>query len=428
MERGLILKRLLVKYENSRHVSQPNTSNRRVMLRIGKNELPEYVYESAEVRDRFNYAARMLENEDVVNVEWLKDRPIISAIVLNLQQIDRAYQIADRKHPAQAAQEFGALIENALSAVKTPWIQMWRDDTCHALEQTLRLPPFCKQGVAYAREFLSMLAYYDKLDGAVITTRAFSTACFQNSKRFEQDFQDELLRAAMRFHPEMAEISAQEEFGVRERLAVLGIYSHPELYQLSGRCTVITQSGSVDLSPLFPNGIAISSSAVDDIVSFGFQSTRKIIFIENLTNYNEYLRAEITPEELVVYHGGFFSPKKRHLLQKLSESMSSGIEAYFWADIDLGGFQMFARLQKLFPELRPMRMSAEDVDRYAAFGLARDASYLQRMQTALERHEFPVFESSIRMILRHGVTIEQEVFLHLNIPEIKINQNLEARI
>jgi hypothetical protein len=215
----------------------------------------------------------------------------------------------------------------------------------------------------------------------------------------------------MGFHPEMAELSEQDEFGVREKLSLLGIYSHPELYQMSGCFTVETPSGVIDFSPLFPHGIAISGSSVDGIISFGLKAIRKVIFIENLTNYNEYLRTEINSDELVIYHGGFSSPKKRQLLQKLSEFVSSEIEMFFWADIDLGGFQMFGRLQKIFSKLSPMRMSAEEVSLYAPYGLAREASYLSRIQTALKQNEFPLFKDSMQMILRHGVTIEQEAFL-----------------
>ena len=411
MEHELILERLLEKYENSKHISQPNTSKRRVMLRINKKELPEYKYENVNVRDSFNKAVQMLEKENIVEVKFLNDRPIISVIILKIEQIDKAYRAANRINPKQAAQEFCALIESVLSAIKMPWIKSWRDDACQTIRQTLRLPSFCKQGEAYAREFLRALAYYDRLDGAVITTRAFSAACFQNSKRFEQEFQDDFLKAAMRFHPEMAEASEQEEFGAREKLALLGIYSHPELYQMSGHFSVTMQAGIIDFSPFFPYGMAISGSAVDGIISFGLQATQKIIFIENLTNYNEYLRTEIVQDELVIYHGGFLSPKKRQLLQKLSEFVPSQTKVYFWADIDLGGFRMFGRLQKIFPALSPMRMSADDVAFHAPHGLAREASYLRRLQAAMEQNEFPLFEDSIRMILQHGVTIEQEVFL-----------------
>jgi len=413
MERELILTRLLEKYENSMHVREPNASSRRVMLRIQRNELPEYVYETAEIRDRFNEAARSLERERLVKVERLKDRPVVTAIILNLEpeQLRKAYIEAGRTHPMLAAEDFCAFIENELSEVKTPWIKAWRDDTCQKIRKTLRLPAICKQGHEFAREFVGLLGYYDSLNGAAMTARALSIACFQNSKRFEQDFQPVFIREARRFDPDIAEISGQDEYGAREILALMGVYSQPELYQLSGHCRVIMRSGEFSLSPLFPYGIAIQGPVADDIESFDLQGIRKITFIENLTNYYEYLRTEIARDELAVYHGGFISPGKRQFFEKISESMTIDIETHFWADIDLGGFRMFRLLQKVFPGLRPMRMSAEEVAAYAQKGLARDAKYLARLQTALDSGEFPMFDEAIREILRCEVTIEQEVFL-----------------
>jgi len=413
MERELILAKLLEKYERSKHLSAPNTSNRRVMLSIDKKDLPEYRYETAEVRDRFNIAARALEAGGLIEVKFLCDRPVISMIVLNLRKIDDAYKAAKRTHPAQAADECVSTILDTLSEAQTPWVASWRDDICEMTRQTLRLPTFYKKGAPYAREFLRALAYYDKLRGATIATRAFSTACLNNSKRFEKEFQDEFLRAAMRFHTELAETSSQEDFGAREKLAILGINTHPELYQLSGDIAIVMRYGTIDLSPLSPHGLAIPGSAVDEILSLGMSNIGRIIFIENLTNYSEYLRTEVVPEELVVFHGGYLSPKKKQFLHKLSESASTETEAFFWGDIDLGGFQMFGHLREVFPGLRPMRMSADIVDKYAQFGLARERAYLEKLEAASRRNEFPLFEDSIGRVMHHGVTIEQEVFLQI---------------
>jgi hypothetical protein len=209
----------------------------------------------------------------------------------------------------------------------------------------------------------------------------------------------------------MADQSGHTEFGVREKLNLLGIWSQPELYQLSGNCIITTRSGALDLSPAYPYGLAVPGTVVDDIISFDLSDIRTVIFIENLTSYNEYLRLEIKPDELVIYHGGFLSPKKQSLLQKIAKSISSGIKVCFWADIDLGGFLMFERLRRIFPQLCPMRMSMEDIIKFSSFGLPRDPSYLKRLETALTKQEFPIFEKAIQMLLKYGVTIEQEVFL-----------------
>ena len=86
-EQGDIINRLLDKYENSRHLSDPGKSPRRVMLKVEQRDLPAYIYEDAVIRDAYNEAALELEKKHLVQLEWVKGRPVLSAIVLRLDQI-----------------------------------------------------------------------------------------------------------------------------------------------------------------------------------------------------------------------------------------------------------------------------------------------------------------------------------------------------
>ena len=95
IEQVTILNRLLDKYEASKHLLEPGTSTRRVMLRVEKKELPEYFYEEAVIRDSYNEAAKELEAQGLVQLEWVKGRPVLSAIILCLDQVMPCY--ADRK-------------------------------------------------------------------------------------------------------------------------------------------------------------------------------------------------------------------------------------------------------------------------------------------------------------------------------------------
>lgn len=97
-EAQVILNRLLDKFENSKHLSEPNTSRRRVMLRIDKRELPEYQYEDAVVRDAYNIAARELEQQALVRLEWAIKQSVLSCIVLDLERVAQCYECADRVH------------------------------------------------------------------------------------------------------------------------------------------------------------------------------------------------------------------------------------------------------------------------------------------------------------------------------------------
>mgnify|MGYP000432344045 FL=1 len=103
-EAQVILNRLLDKFENSKHLSEPNTSRRRVMLRIDKRELPEYQYEDAVVRDAYNIAARELEQQALVRLEWARKQSVLSCIVLDLERVAQCYECADRVHPRKKAE------------------------------------------------------------------------------------------------------------------------------------------------------------------------------------------------------------------------------------------------------------------------------------------------------------------------------------
>lgn len=411
MEREVILSRLLDKYENSRHLTQPGASNRRVMLRVDKRELPEYDRESAAVRDRFNQAAKELETEGLVRLEWIPNQPVFSKVVLELNHVGRAYQAIGRGHPRQTAEKVYGMIRTALSGVKTPWITAWRDEVCQTLQKEWRLPAICRKGDVFLQNILQLLTCYDNLEGETVTVRAFSIRCFQNSKRFEREFQKDFLRIAERYDHELGALCAQQELSEREKLAFLGIYAHPEYYLMSGCCTIVTSAGEVNAAPLFPMGLALPSTAVGVVEGFALNGIRRITFIENKTNYEEYLLSEQARDELVIYHGGFLSPRKRLLLEKLAACVSDGVDLFFWGDIDLGGFMMFERLRRVFPRLQPMRMSGHEVERYARFGLSRPPTYLEELNRVLQSGAIDRFYDAAEKILQYGKTIEQEVFL-----------------
>lgn len=411
MERDVILNRLLDKYENSSHLTHPGTSNRRVMLRVDKGELPEYRYESADVRDAYNAAAEALAREGLVTLKWVTGRPVISEFVLVLDRVDHAYRLVGRLHPKQKTAAFCAQVRTALAGVTIPWIKAWGQAACERAEESFRLPLFCPSGSGdFLTNLLRVFVCYDALHGEAVSMRAFSTRCFQDSKKFEREFRDEFLRLARQYNDEIRQAHEQSDVGAREELALLGIYVRPELYELCGECRIETDTGTLDLHAV-PFGLAFPSTGVSCIRRFELSQIERVTFIENKTSYDEYLQMEKRAGELVIYHGGFLSPQKRLFIQKLAQSLDGKTKVYFWADIDLGGFRMFDRLQSMIPSVSPMRMSADEIRKYAPYGLARSDEYLQTLQQAFETHAFPLFSSAIEEILRFHVTIEQEAFL-----------------
>lgn len=409
-EQGVILNRLLDKYENSKHLSEPGTSLRRVMLRVEKKDFPEYIYEDAAIRDSYNEAAQELERQHLVQLEWVKGRPLLSTIVLNLDQIMQCYSSAGRMHPKTRAKQVAELVESSLEGVTVPWIVGWKTDICKLATEQMKVPAFCKTDDTLLQDLLCALREYATLSGS-ITMRAFSSKCFSDTKYFERNVRDLFLRIAKKYDTDLALACDENELGEKEQLAFLGIYARPELYELAGNCNIQTDWGNICIGAA-PCGLALPSTLIDSITMVDLTSIQCVTFIENKTNYDEYVVSEKQPEEFVIYHGGFLSPQKRKLFALIASTAVASIKMRFWADIDMGGFRMFNHLQKLIPSLVPMRMSGAFVDAFHQNGLARPEHYLSKLQAERQNGEYPLFEDAIEKILKYGITIEQESFLN----------------
>lgn len=408
-EKSVILSRLLDKYENSKHLSEPGSSFRRVMLRVDRKEFPEYDYEDAATRDAYNVAAMELENQQLVYLEWVKGRPLLSTVVLNLNQVMKCYNLTGRVHPKVRAAHVFSLVSESLESVNVPWIVSWREDICKEAQEHMKVPSFCKDGDHLLKDLLSSFQEYDALSGS-ITMRAFSSKCFHDTKYFERNVRELFLRIARKYDEELALACEENELGEREQLALLGIYARPELYELAGNCTIRTERGSIFVGAA-PYGLALPSTLIDAITEIDLKAIQCVTFIENKTNYDEYIVSEKQPGELVVYHAGFLSPQKRKLFSLIAGATSTSVEIRFWADIDLGGFQMFKHLQELIPSLVPMRMSGAFVDKFHQKGLLRSEKYLSRLRLDMQNGEYPLFEDAITEILKYEITVEQEIFL-----------------
>ena len=410
-EQSIILNRLLDKFENSKHLSEPGTSHRRVMLRVDKKELPEYRYEDATTRDAYNEAARMLELKKMVQLEWVKDRPLLSVVVLNLEQVTSCYTVLRRVHPKTQANHISSLINGALEGVSIPWIVAWKKDICSEAVEHLKIPNFCKTDDTLLRDLLRSFQEYAVLPGS-ITMRAFSIKCFSDTKYFERNIRDLFLRIARKYNNDLALACEENNLGEKEQLAFLGIYARPEHYELAGNCLGRTQQGELDLKASGRCGLALPSTLIDSITEIEMSSIDCITFIENKTNYDEYIASEKQSGELVIYHGGFLSPQKRHLFMLIANGAAGISNIRFWADIDKGGFQMFQQLQEFIPALVPMRMAGEFVDKFHQHGLVRSQEYLSALKTDLNNGKYLLFKDAIERILNFGVTIEQEAFLN----------------
>lgn len=411
LEEKIIINKLLEKYERSQHLVNPGNSNRRVMLQIEKGELKEYDFESASVKEAYENAAEKLETLGLISISWIKGIKRFDKLILNLDNIDNAYKFVGKQHPFQETTYYCKLIEKSVKDIVTAWIKNWANDVCNNMRQKYKLDPICKKGEEFLKKLLAAFSLYDTLSED-ITMRAFSSKCYGNTKTFENEIRDAFVNIACKYDEDLSTLCFENDnFGIRDKLAYLGIYARPEIYELSGEFSLETENGKLDFSTIGNSGAVIRSTTVSIICSFDLSKINTIIFIENKTNYDESISSEKDSNVLVVYHGGFLSPQKRKFVEKIYESTNADTDFFFWADIDLGGFGMFYKLKEIIPSLKPMNMLAQYVEKYFEFGLKRNKTYLEKVNSAKANNTYPIFNDSIDSILQYGVTIEQEIFL-----------------
>ncbi len=404
-----MLSDLLKKYEKSKHLKSPNSSNRRVTLSKEKGELRGYQWENLKSATLFAQEAKRLEGEGLVTIHWEIQEKVLGLVVLNLDRVAEAYAFLGQRPPWQQADEAVALLRQQLEPLQSPWLKAWRDGLCGEITQSWKLPPFFKKGEDYVKNLCALFRVYDQFPKEGRTLRSFSIQALHNSKTLEQHYQEDFLKVCKDHHPELSQLLLVSQLSQKEMLLFLGITPRGELFEFSGNITLTTEGGKVSVGALGRHGIALPALGCGEILQIDFHGITEVYFLENKTNYDAFVNRR-KDHQLVFYHGGFFSPSKGVFFQKVRKFIPE-IPVYFWGDIDLGGFLMFGRLQEIFPSLQPYQMGAKEVLRYQAQGLRRPDSYLKKVTLALEERKFPLFAEAMVEILRFGVTMEQEVFL-----------------
>lgn len=254
---------------------------------------------------------------------------------------------------------------------------------------------------------LKSLLALDEMNGETISMRAFSIRLYSDSKFFEREIRKRIVPIILQYYPAFSDL---DDISDREALAQVGILMMPEVFEFCGNVQIQFSGGMVDFSPML-HGSCISGVSVHDIQNIILSGVNEILFIENKTNYTEYCIHSRKNDELVIYHGGFYSPDKAFFLHKLMGA-ADDIPAFFWGDIDLGGFHMFLRLKtQIVPQLQPKYMGIEDFLKYAVNGLKRPSSYRSKVALIIQDAAYSCFHDVAEEIIKTGVTVEQESFL-----------------
>ena len=401
--RKQLLNDLLDKYEKSTQTE----FKRRIMLDCTKLSYLDIT--DPEQKRQFLDAVTELSEKELAFYDWERKGLVVKHVWLNTDKADEAFAFIGRKSASSAANELVALFGEYSERIHTLWITEYLNNQICEISERSKPVEKWQNDIALVKDILKSLDETDKLAGS-ISMRAFSIRLYDDSKYFENNIKKYIADIAAKNEPEL---KAMDELSEREILAQIGIIMMPETFEFCGDITIGFADGEVDFSPI-KNGSCITSDCVKDIryITLGRHISR-ILFIENKTNYSEYCLNTKRSDELVIYHGGFYSPAHRDFFRFIADSARrDNIPVYFWADIDYGGFRMFVRLRNnIIPELKPLNM---DTDAYSAHTeklLVRNDKYIQRLLELLDDPDYEVFYDVINKIAQKKGTVEQECFL-----------------
>jgi hypothetical protein len=406
-----ILNILLDKFERSKSYLG-NESSRRVLLKLFSKEFPAYNIEKPEIRELINSIVRELAAKEIVGFEWLKFEKgnIIAKVWLRLENIDMAYHEAGR--PAKSGRALAILqaVRELKEHIGLPWIKQYLEATEAYIETNKSVSPFLPDDESGAQAVLNALQAINDQNNAEFLERVFSLKCFGDSKFFERQVRKRVVNILKKYL--LSDFDGVEPPSDAEILAQIGIVNSPEQIDFCGGIVGELAGEYVDFS-IFKKGIAINSYTVKEIEITALKSIRKVLFIENKANYSDYILKRRNEDELVIFHGGFYSPVKGLFFKKIYEvGNRDGISFYHWGDIDVGGFRIFNRLQtNIIPGLKPYLMDKQAFLSQKQYWLAFDAKYGAILQEMLERVQFAEFWEVIGIMLKFKSKLEQEAFL-----------------
>ncbi len=424
----LILNKLLDKYEKSSHYRETSLSNRRVIIKLGSRslDLKEYDIENYDKKMQIHTAVSRLSEMNLIGYKWerAEEGNILAEIWLSLENLDSAYREVGRISKKDVVNDVLSQIQQILSSSVTPidsdagsWILPGLEEIYNSSKASLSISSALPVDYELAGAFLKVLNDLSQPNFPEISIRAFSLSCFHDSKYLEKNLFSRLLSFVRNQCPNFRDIPAEEAVPEIELLEAVNLYRNPEIYEFCGAVQVTFRASQLNANMtidygIFGRGAALHSGSLTDVISMDAPEISKVLFIENRTNYEDYIAGKRTSDELVIFHGGFHNKKKANFFRFLVNAVPLTAEIYHWGDIDLGGMKIFMQIQKdIAPNLMPYKMDSQTLLTMENYGISYSQAYRSQLLKAVEMSGFLQFSELIQAMLETGLRLEQEAFL-----------------
>lgn len=407
-----LLDRLLDKYERSQAYIGNGSLRRRVMLKLDSSEFPEYDIEKNEVREIVNSIIYDLRQAGIVDYEWLKHEQgnIINIVWLQLNRVSEAYRYAGRIAKSDKINSILEAVNKTKEDINTAWIKQFMDDVVARINSKRSVSPLLPDDIELSMAILKALKTLNDCGQEEQLERVFSIKCYGDSKYFERNIKRRLISIVSKYL--ICDSDVLDNMNDDEIMEQIGIVRAPEQVEFCGGILGRLDGKSIDFS-VFKYGTTINSRTIKDIEITGLKDVNHVLFIENKANYVEYILKKKKDEEIVILHGGFYSPVKGLLFKKVYVAgLKAGVSFSHWGDIDVGGFWIFQRLkQNIIPDLKPLLMDNAAFISGKQYWKDFDNKYADILRRMYNENIYKEFHGVIEIMLDKGAKLEQESFL-----------------
>jgi len=401
-----ILNALLDKYEQSQ-AFQTGIFNRRILITVSKEAALLEVMEQVDEKHLFIKVIEQLKDKGYIDYSWVKYEVnnLLDQIWLIPDAIDDCYMEIGRIPAAKLLELFLELAKKYLSKLsKTSDFAVYIESIIEYTNTRKKLKaPFTSDMELNEKLFKCIVA----LDSNQIQMeRVFSTKHFGDSKFFEHNLKTKVISILKEIEKNNLET---DDLSDEDLLIKRGLYRWPEIYEFKGPVTITMDDGSVMDMSVYKYGAYINSEDVKHILAIDGSGIKRVVFIENKANYIDYMTKNENIEELVIYHGGFYSPIKGMLFSKIYEGCEKA-SFYHWSDIDLGGFKIFNRLKtNIISELHPLYMDVETLKNNEKFCIEiKSREYTEKLNALKMDKDYQIFHDVIMYMIEKGIRLEQE--------------------
>ncbi len=385
---GIIINKLLDKYEKSKSFTGQNKVNQKFLVKIS-SLFPKYAdHSNFEVFHGVNESVDILVRKQFVKAK-ASSANVYKDAMLNLDNLEQVYEYVGRIPKKDVNSTLLMLLEKYKG--KNVILKRYCETQCDRILSNKPIQFFNDDLV----ELENIMIAVDELLKVDTETffRDFSVRIFKDSKTF-----DSISSKVINLLNEYGDFAEKEHI-----LGNLNIIKNPTYVNFKGAGSLSLNRQNLDLSKL-SGDIAISSAMLSDIDKIKVTG-KAVITIENLTSFHTFKDKDM----FVIYLGGYHNTVRREFIKKIYQQ-NPDILFYHFGDIDAGGFYILEHLRyQTGVDFQPYKMDLKTLKEYMKYAKKLTENDRDRL-LKLKDNELKgsQFDEVICYMLENNCKLEQE--------------------